>query len=143
MPTYPTTLSDTTGGQPDFSTAIARLRARCVQSQLDVLGSILADPTAGLADSENEGVTAENFTERDTLLIYLACVNTRHEPTINTLRLARAALKAEGFWTTTGGIMFGPVWCNESLAMLAETFFPSLAYMRSNALRLREDVAAL
>jgi hypothetical protein len=121
---------------------IAATRKREVIA-LELLGAIFADHRQFAPSAD---VQPHQFGRPDLITIYLAMlIGARNNWTlIQTLSLARAALRADHHWSEDSTTPpYGPIWCTETLAGLACSYFPWPAAVRHHAAKLVEAAARI
>lgn len=113
------------------------------QCELELLESIYADPVRGICIAEGEGVTQFDFSQPDLKLIWLAADIARAHGKKVILRVARRALRAEGYYdpTQTASNFGNMRWSDVTLSHLATTWFFSSSLIRQRARRLVAVVA--
>lgn len=120
-----------TADADDFATALA---VKWTADGREFLGATFADPATHVPLAESLGVTGAALADRDQMLIWLALDVGRAHAVTTIRNVARRALQAEGFWDRRGAIAFGPLWNDESLALLADSY-PAGVNLTTEAVR--------
>jgi hypothetical protein len=116
----------------------AKAAERHAAAELALLGMVLGNVRSNTIYAKRLGLTADLFTQFDLRLIWCACDVAARYGLANVLRLARLALKADGYWDENAGSARGPMWTSNELAALAGEWLP-----RTSARSLPGAVASL
>ncbi len=114
---------------------------RCVSHELALVGSVLADPPAGIAVVRKAKLTLYHVGQEDLRTILQACGIADGKYAV--LRLARRALMADGLWDANAcAFERGRHWSDASLESFAVEY-PSAVEARRHADALIGEVAKL
>jgi hypothetical protein len=122
----------------DYIDALAcKLAEERSGAEVELIGSVLADPSKGVGLAEREGITAKSFGQPDLAVIFAAARRARSQPKVDILFDASCRLMELGFWDTAmPRLDRGMRWSDRSIVSLACSF-PCSATTPAYARRLQ------